>query len=86
MAMHSGPVKERIKVLFRQCLSREPDQDELDRLERFFHAQRTRFERKDLNAATIAGPGGDGNEARDRAAWTVMVRVLLNLDEAVTKG
>ena len=39
---------------------------------------------KELDAAKIAGPGL--GEASERAAWTVLARVLLNLDEAVTKG
>ena len=53
-------------------------------LVRFYQAQKERFERKELDAAAIAGPGeGDAGE---RAAWTVLARAILNLDETVTKG
>jgi len=84
MAARSGSVEERVDALFRRCLTRPPDRDELSRLVRFFRSQKTRFERKELDAATIAGPGeGDAGE---RAAWTVLARAILNLDEAVTKG
>ncbi len=39
--------------------------------------------KKELDAAAIAGAGaGDANE---RAAWTVVARALLNLDETITK-
>ena len=53
-------------------------------LVQFYQAQKRRFERKELDAARIAGPGE--GEAGERAAWTVLARALLNLDEAVTKG
>ena len=84
MAAQGGQVEERVDALFRRCLTRAPDADEASKLARFFLAQRRRFELKEIDATKIAGPG-DG-EASERAAWTVLARVLLNLDEAVTKG
>ena len=40
--------------------------------------------RNELDALAIAGAGeGDVN---DRAAWSVLARAILNLDETVTKG
>ncbi len=84
MTARSGSVEERIDSLFRRCLTRTPDRDEIAQLAAFFQAQKRRFELKELDASRIAGPGaGDPDE---RAAWTVLARVLLNLDEAVTKG
>ena len=84
MAARGGSVEERIDSLFRRCLTRAPDRDEMSQLVAFLQAQKRRFELKELDAARIAGPGeGDADE---RAAWTVLARVLLNLDEAVTKG
>jgi len=84
MAARTGSVDERVDALFRRCLTRTPDRDELSRLVQFFHSQKLRFERKELDAATIAGPGK--GDAVERAAWTVLARAILNLDEAVTKG
>ena len=84
IAAQGGPVDARVVTLFERCLTRAPDRDEVSRLTAFFQAQKRRFELKELDAKKIAGPGeGDANE---RAAWTVLARVLLNLDEAVTKG
>jgi hypothetical protein len=84
MVARGGPVEERVDTLFRRCLTRAPDPDEASQLARYFQAQKRRFELKELDAAKIAGPGE--GEATERAAWTVLARVLLNLDEAVTKG
>jgi hypothetical protein len=84
MAARPGSVEERVDALFRRCLTRAPDPDELSRLVGFFQSQKPRFERKELNAATIAGPGA--GDVTERAAWTILARALLNLDEAVTKG
>ena len=46
--------------------------------------KQARLDRKELDAAKIAGPGaGDPSE---RAAWALVARAVLNLDEFVTKG
>jgi hypothetical protein len=83
-ADRSRSVEDRVKRLFRRVLTRPPTKEETVMLVRFFHAQRDRFDRKELDAAAVAGAGkGDVNE---RASWTVLARVLFNLDEAITKG
>jgi hypothetical protein len=84
MASSGGSVEDRARLLFRRCLTRPPDSDELAMLVQFYRAQKGRLERKELDAATIAGPGeGDPVE---RAAWAILSRALLNADEAVMKG
>jgi len=83
LASRDGSAEDRAAWLFRRCLTRPPSDEERVALARFFRAQRQRFERKELDAMKIAGPGdGDANE---RAAWTVTARAVLNLDEFVTK-
>jgi hypothetical protein len=78
-----GTTEERARYLFRRCLTRPPDRDELAKLVTFVQAQKRRFESKELDAAAVAGPGaGDVNE---RAAWTALARVLFNLDEMITR-
>ena len=52
-------------------------------LVQFYEAQKARLDQKELNAATLAGNSGDG--VNEVAAWTLVARSLLNLDEAVTK-
>ncbi|HXG11557.1 MAG TPA: DUF1553 domain-containing protein, partial [Gemmataceae bacterium] len=82
-AAQPGPAQARAAYLFRRCLVRPPSDDERAMLVAFYHTQKARFERQELDAAAVAGPGeGDVNE---RAAWTAAARVLLNLDEMITK-
>jgi hypothetical protein len=84
VAARPGTAADRAAYLFRRCVTRPPSREEAEALLRFYTVQRGRFERKELDAAAIAGPGeGDIN---DRAAWTALSRSLLNLDEAITKA
>ncbi len=83
MAARKGSVAERVDYLFRRCLTRPPRTEETAQLVRFFETQKRRCEKKELDAAKIAGAGaGDVNE---RAAWTALARILFNLDEAIVK-
>ncbi len=83
MVVQKGTIEERISYLFRRCLTRTPDSDEVRLLKTYFETQRQRFDNKELDAKLLAGAGdGDVNE---RAAWTALSRSLLNLDEFVTK-
>jgi hypothetical protein len=69
--------------LFRRCLTRPPTNQELSLLVAYYEAQKQRLISKELDAGKIAGPGeGDTIE---RAAWTLVARAVLNLDEAITK-
>ncbi len=80
----SGPVQVRIRELFRRFVCRSPNAAELKKLVDFYEEVRRRCERKELDAAMIAGAGpANGN---DRAAWTSLARALANLDEFVTKN
>jgi mono/diheme cytochrome c family protein len=69
--------------LFRRCLTRPPSEQELLLLVKYYQTQKQRLVSKELDAEKIAGPG-DG-DAIERAAWTLMSRTILNLDEAITK-
>jgi hypothetical protein len=82
-AARQSSVEERATDLFRRCLVRPPSGQELKMLVDFYHAQKKRFDSKEVDAATIAGPGE--GDAMERAAWTAVARVLLNLDECITK-
>jgi hypothetical protein len=83
MARRPGGDPERVDCLFRRCLTRPPSPQEKAALAAFVQTQRQRCRDKELNAAALAGPGG--GDVTERAAWTALSRVLLNLDEAITK-
>ena len=83
-AAQSGPIEPRVRELFRVCLTRLPTEDEVRLLTDFFQTQRQRLTEKQLDAAVLAGTG-DG-DAIERAAWAIVARAILNLDESVTKN
>jgi len=74
---------DRMQFLFRRCLSRPPTADELARLLAFHDAQLKRFESKELDAAKIAG--AEAGDVQEIAAWTLVARAIMNLDEFITK-
>jgi hypothetical protein len=82
----------RLDLAFRRCVSRAPNDAEAKELLRLFESQRSRFvEGKadpwQLAAADPANPPAlpDGVTPADLAAWTAVSRVILNLDETITK-
>jgi hypothetical protein len=77
-----GSDADRIERMFRRCLTRPPRADEAAVMQGFVKEQRTRFDRKELDAAAIAGPGS--GDLISRAVWTTLARTLLNTDEYVT--
>ena len=83
-AADPAPAEKKIAGLFRRCLSREPDPAEVALLLKYLDAQRARIAAHELDAVKIAGKG-DGAPA-ERAAWTLLFRALLNLDEFVTRS
>ena len=76
------PDSEKLKYLFRRCVTRPPTTDEFPILQVFFQDQFARLEKKELDPIAIAGPG---ENAVHRAAYTLVARALLNLDETITR-
>ena len=66
-------------------LSREALPAEVDRLVTLFEGERAHYQASAAAAADVVGPVADGAATPDRAAWTIVANVLLNLDETVTK-
>src|SRR5207253_1341239 len=81
-ATQQGSAQARAAEIFRRCLVRHPSDPALKMLVDFYHAQKRRLESKELDALAVAGPGQ--GDARERAAWTAVARVVLNLDETIT--
>jgi len=81
---------ERLTYAFRLCVSRTPAADELEVLAKLLAKNRKRFEEGEANPSEIAtgekdSPKPEGFTHADWAALTLVARVLLNLDETLTK-
>ena len=83
-ATSAGAPESKVRELYRRILSREPAADESAAIAKYFNAQLARLSSGELHAAEITGKKDDQNP--ERAAWTLVARAILNLDEAVTKG
>ncbi len=90
LAQEGSSDGERLTFAMKCCVGRGPSEDELLTLTNLLEKQRQRIANKEIDPAEIAGDtNGEGeSEASDRdkqAAWTIVCRVLLNLDETITK-
>jgi hypothetical protein len=74
---------DRLQWLFRRVVTRPAASSELNLLKQFLETQRRRLTAKEIDAGQIAGEG-EGH-AVERAAWTLVARAILNLDEVITK-
>jgi mono/diheme cytochrome c family protein len=89
---HGKSDSERITYAFRSCLSREPDSEELNELTKLLARQKSYISEGWVNPAELGTgktepPKKLPNKATptELAAYTVVSRVLLNLDETITK-
>src|SRR5262245_8700544 len=88
-----GPTEaQRLDFLFRRVLARHPAPQESAQLLGLLHRQRARFNAGELNPWNLATNDPDkshtlprGTQMEDLAAWTAVSRVMLNLDETITK-
>lgn len=77
---------ERLRLAFRLCLARTPREAEEHRLADLLAQQRSGFAQAPKDAASLAPPGtAKEADVTELAAWTVVSRVLLNLDEFITR-
>jgi hypothetical protein len=77
--------KDRLSLMFRLCLAREPRADEATALTKL-HAESLAMYRADAAAATKMateplGPVEAGADVVELAAWTAVANVVMNLDE-----
>lgn len=84
VAATPGTDAEKTALLFSRVLTRPPTEGETKKLLAFLNTQRERIAAGELNAEVLAGKGE--GDARTRAAWTAIARVMLNLDETITKN
>jgi hypothetical protein len=87
---------ERITYAVQRCLSRKPKGDEMRALQEFLARQKHRFSREgadpwllladdDASKEKLSGNLLAETTPADLAAWTALARVVLNLDETITK-
>jgi hypothetical protein len=85
---------ERITYLFRRCLVRPPNREEIESIAALYNSVLDHYREKPAAARQMAGtsdgadsePADEEQEAEVLAAWTVIGNMLLNLDETLTKG
>ncbi|MFL6274268.1 MAG: PSD1 and planctomycete cytochrome C domain-containing protein [Blastocatellia bacterium] len=84
--------EQRLSYAFRRVLSRAPSAEESAELLGLFRKQKARFIAGELNPWNLAANDPDkpnplpqGVTMDDVAAWTAVSRLLLNLDETITK-
>lgn len=73
----------RLDRAFRIALARAPSPRERERLSAFLGQQRRGFAEAPADAERVA-PAGEG-PAAERASWAMLARVLMNLDEFITR-
>jgi hypothetical protein len=83
---------DRLTYAFRRCMARPPTEPETATLLDLLHRQIRRFEQPDAHPWALAATDPakppqlpDGVTPPQLAAWTTVARVLLNLDETITK-
>ena len=84
--------EDRVTFAFRRCVSRMPTVAERAELLRLYESQRDRFAAGELDPWQLAAADPKHPPAlpkhvapADLAAWTAVSRVLLNLDETITR-
>ncbi len=76
----------RARLAFELCLARSPGAAELERLLALASGQRASFEADGEAARALVGSEpGRGDDLVERATWIAVARVLLNLDEFITR-
>ena len=77
---------DRIELAYQLCFARLPSQQEAARLLAFVGSQRTDFLAAPTDAKSISEAAeGSDEQLAELAAWTIAARVLLNLDEFITR-
>ena len=77
---------DRLAYLFRRCVFRKPEPGETRRLLALLHSQRRLFQENPASAETLFSKHAPrAADPAEQAAWMQVGRVLLNLDETITR-
>ena len=77
---------DRCVEMFRLCLTRTPDQGELDLLLNFYSRELSRFTSNPADAGSFVSQTDAKISAAELAAWTSVARTLFNTDEFVSRN
>jgi len=77
--------RDRLAYAFELALSRKPNARELADLAKYFGEQKALFEKDEKSMALVAPYVPDGMSRLDMAAWVGLSRVLMNLDEFISR-
>ncbi len=81
-----GPDEDRLAYAFRLCTARQPSAKEVQVLKRLLDRQREAFAKEPQQArALVPADLPKDADVPEFAAWTAAARVLLNLDEFITR-
>jgi mono/diheme cytochrome c family protein len=83
MTAGSGSTSEGLDLGFRSCFARPPTPSEQEQLQNMYDEVLALCRANPKEAARLAGPTGNGSV--ETAAWTAVARMLMNLDEFVTR-
>ncbi len=82
----SGPDARRLSRCFRLCMAREPSAREVDALEKLLLESRAYYATRDEEARAMTGSFTIKNlPPSESAAWTATARIVLNMDEFITR-
>ncbi len=81
----SGEVGDKLDYAFELCTGRGPSSRERDRLLRYLTAETAAFHSDEKSAAAMLPVEAGAPTPEQRAAWVAVSRVLLNLDEFITR-
>lgn len=84
--LRDGPQEDKGKLeyAFKLCTSRQPDQEEMTRLLELLKAEKAAFTQTPQEAKELVGVNAKGDVVQ-LASWMTVSRVLLNLDETITR-
>ncbi|MBC8352983.1 MAG: PSD1 domain-containing protein [Planctomycetes bacterium] len=85
LSHHEQAEASQAKLMFRRCFAREPNDSEQSRLKTLIDAQRKAYEDAPDSATALIGAEKPGTHDVELAAWTAAARVLMNLDEFITR-
>ncbi len=81
--------RDKMTYAFRLCTGRKPDAVEVEAVAKLLQQQRLNFQGKTSSSVYVSAPDltslPEGINLHDLAPWTMVARVLLNLDETITK-